>query len=222
MGFLSLLRSLDELLYEIISWLVFFPLTLWRALRRPLRMMDYADTELADKPVRQYTATLSPPLFLFLALLLAHLVELAVVGENVIVGSTRGISRLIDSDTNLLIMRALLFSVFPLVMATWLVVRQGIGLDRDTLRPPFYSQCFVAAPFALVISLAGTIMRPGSPWAELAGLCLIVLALIWYGTLQVRWFAMHLKQSRVRSFVDASLGMILSLAIMVGIGALFR
>ena len=222
MGFLSLLRSLDELLYEIISWLVFFPLTLWRALRRPLRMMDYADTELADKPARQYTATLSPPLFLFLALLLAHLVELAVVGENVIVGSTRGISRLIDSDTNLLVMRALLFSVFPLVMATWLVVRQGIGLDRDTLRPPFYSQCFVAAPFALVISLAATIMRPGSPWAELAGLCLIVLALIWYGTLQVRWFAMHLKQSRVRSFVDASLGMILSLAIMVGIGALFR
>lgn len=33
MDFMKWLNSLDELLYEVMSWLVFFPLTLWRALR---------------------------------------------------------------------------------------------------------------------------------------------------------------------------------------------
>ena len=36
MNFLKLIQSLDELLYEIMSWLIFYPVTLWRALTRPL------------------------------------------------------------------------------------------------------------------------------------------------------------------------------------------
>jgi hypothetical protein len=48
MDFLKLIRSLDELLYEIMSWLIFYPVTLWRALTRPLKMMDYSDAEQGD------------------------------------------------------------------------------------------------------------------------------------------------------------------------------
>lgn len=35
MFFVSLLKSFDDLLYELMSWLVFYPLTLRRALRHP-------------------------------------------------------------------------------------------------------------------------------------------------------------------------------------------
>ena len=62
MHFVSLLKSLDDLLYQVVSWLVFYPITLWRVLRRPGAMMVYADRELADAEERQYEDTLSPPL----------------------------------------------------------------------------------------------------------------------------------------------------------------
>lgn len=68
MDFLKLFESLDELLYEIMSWLVFYPITLWRAIAHPLRMMNYADAELGDSETEQYTDALSPPLFLLLSL----------------------------------------------------------------------------------------------------------------------------------------------------------
>lgn len=51
LDFMKLLKSLEELLYELVSWLLFYPLTMWRSVVRPLSMMRYADTELADRPV---------------------------------------------------------------------------------------------------------------------------------------------------------------------------
>src|SRR5690349_10768094 len=72
MNFFNLLQSLDELLYEVMSWLVFYPITLWRTLVRPLQMMDYSDVEQGDASDQQYTDTLSPPLFLLLSLIIIH------------------------------------------------------------------------------------------------------------------------------------------------------
>ena len=39
MDFMKIIESLDEALYTVMGWLVFYPLTLWRALVRPLAMM---------------------------------------------------------------------------------------------------------------------------------------------------------------------------------------
>lgn len=46
MNFVQWLNSLDELLYELMSWFVFFPVTLWKVLRHPLAMMRYAEDQL--------------------------------------------------------------------------------------------------------------------------------------------------------------------------------
>jgi len=37
--FLIFLKSFEVFLYELMSWLVFYPRTLWRSVRRPLEMM---------------------------------------------------------------------------------------------------------------------------------------------------------------------------------------
>jgi hypothetical protein len=118
-------------------------------------------------------------------------------------------------------MRLLLFSIFPLIMATRLVRLQRIGLTRDTLRPPFYSQCYVAAPFVLAISLAATLAGMGRLWALVAAAAVAVIALLWYGILQTRWFAQHLRISIARGFLHASVAMIESLVIVLAIAALF-
>ena len=221
MDFFRLLKSLDDLLYEVMSWLVFYPITLWRTVRHPQRMMAYADAELEDAETEQYTDTLSPPLFLLVSLVLSHAIELAMVGESPLVTRMTGFDRLIDSDTSLLVLRGLLFSVFPLVMATRMVRRQKLALTRRTLRPPFYSQCYIAAPFALVMGVSATAMQIPAVWAHIVGIALLVVALTVYGTLQTRWFALHLGVSHRRAFVDASIAMLGSVAMVMFASSLF-
>ena len=50
MDFIRILRSLEELLYEAMTWIVFYPRTLWRSIRSPIRMLQYAQRELGMLP----------------------------------------------------------------------------------------------------------------------------------------------------------------------------
>ena len=56
MDFVKILRSFEEFLYEILTWLLFYPRTLWRVLRRPLAMMRYSDGEQNDAPENESLA----------------------------------------------------------------------------------------------------------------------------------------------------------------------
>jgi len=49
-------------------------------------------------------------------------------------------------------LRALAFSIFPLTAATTLLRRRHLAIDRKSLRGPFFSQCYLTAPFALAVS----------------------------------------------------------------------
>ncbi|HUH24223.1 MAG TPA: hypothetical protein VLZ51_09205, partial [Brevundimonas sp.] len=121
MNVLTILRSVEELLYEVISWLLFYPRTLWMTVTRPLRTMRYSDSEQRDRPEQQYLETLSPPLFLVLSILLAHGAELA-FGLDVEQG-TSALGRLVTGNEQaLLAFRALLFSLYAVIFA-WLALR---------------------------------------------------------------------------------------------------
>ena len=182
----------------------------------------YADVELDDQPDQQYSDTLSPPLFLLLTLILSHGVELATVGQSpIVVASKVGLDAVVSDDTNLLVLRLAMFSVFPLIMAARLVRQQKQRLDRETLRAPFYSQCYVAAPFALVLGVAGILLTLKPLWCGVTGLALGAVALLWYGTLQTRWFARHLGVSLLRGWGHANVAMIESLVLVGAVAALF-
>ena len=221
MNFMQWLNSLDELLFEILSWVIFFPITLWRIIRHPLSMMAYAEAQLSLPEDDQYGDALSPPIFLVQSLLLAQALELTLVGTNAIVRSRHGLASLVDDNTSLLLLRLILFGVFPLLMASRLVRKRGAGLDRKTLKPAFYAQCYLAAPFALTLGIGGTMIT--QPWdrVRIAGLAVIVIALLAYGMVQTRWFAEQLGQSRVRGFVHASFGMVESSVIATLVALLF-
>lgn len=221
MHFMGLLKSLDELLYEVMSWLIFYPVTLWRSLRRPLAMMDYSDRELGQAEEQQYTDTLPPPLFLLISLLLAHALELLIVGDSPLIASHQRLAALVDDDTTLLIMRLVVFSVFPLVFAAQVVRAQHKGLTRETLRRPFYAQCYAAAPFALVLSIAGILIQVDWFEVQFAGVLLGGLALLVFGLVQARWFAQHLNRSVIAGFGHASIAMVGSLVLALVSAPLF-
>jgi hypothetical protein len=198
MDFMRLLKSLEELLYEVMVMLVFFPRTLWLTFRYPQRMMDYADTELGDVQSEQYKDTLSPPLFLMVCLLISHLVERA-TPANVAVQ----LPAFLEDTQNLLIFRVFIFSIFPLIMSLRLLQRMKIDLDRDTLKPIFYSQCFVTAPVTIFVGVGTAVSHAGGSIAHWAANLIFAIGFGWYISQQTLWFKTKLDTGMVRAAANA-------------------
>ncbi len=106
----------------------------------PAATTRYSEDEQADAPAEQYADMLSPPLLLMLTILIAHGFELG-MGARMPETKTAVAKALFGSEQNLPMLRALRFSIFPLVAATTLLGRRKLVLDRTALRGPFFSQC---------------------------------------------------------------------------------
>lgn len=198
MDLMKILRSFEEFIFEAITWLVFYPLTLWRILRNPLATMDYSDREQADAEERRYDDTLSPPLFLLATIVLANLVSVAFHVPPPPEASPL-MHAIFGSQQNLVLFRSLAFSLIPLVAATTLLRHQGRRLSRETLRPPFYAQCYLAGVCAGCLSIGSTIFaRPDLP--NVVGAAIMIGGGVWFVTVQSRWFARRLNLSIMRGF----------------------
>ncbi len=215
------LNSLDELLFEVMSWLIFFPLTLWRTLVQPLSMMAYADEQLALPEEEQYAAAVSPPLFLALSLLLAHGAATALGQTDKIIDNQHGLAALVDDQTSALLLRLVLFAIFPLLMSVRLLRRHGVSIKRGSLRLPFYGQCYPAATFALTFSLGTTLTSLTTRAADLTGISLVVLSHLYFVGVETRWFMMQLLIGPVRAAGHALLALGQGYAVFVLVGFFF-
>ena len=179
MDFLKLLKSIEELLYELVTWILFYPLTVAKVLARPISMMAYAEAELRDEVHEQYADTLSPPIALLITLFLVHALE-AIVPRT----GAAPVTGLLADDNNLIAFRAVAFSLFPLLFAIVYLRQRGTKLTRSSLRPGFYAQCYVALPFVVAFTLGGMIATRGQP---IAGLSLMGIGYVWYIAVQAIW-----------------------------------
>ncbi|MFE9082818.1 hypothetical protein ACQKKG_11800 [Brevundimonas sp. NPDC003935] len=202
MNVLTILRSVEELLYEVISWLLFYPRALWMTVMRPLRTMRYSDSEQRDRPEQQYLETLSPPLFLVLSILLAHGAELA-FGLGVEQG-TSALGRLVTGNEQaLLAFRALLFSLYAVIFA-WLALRlTGKRIDRESLRAPFFAQCYLAGATAILISMGSIGLRANSDLTVAAGGLVIAATTVWYIAVEAVWLRRECGRGPVTAGVIA-------------------
>jgi hypothetical protein len=184
-------RTMGEILYEVMTGLLFYPRTLWRVLLWPTEA-------LAASPGRDEAPPdlVSPPLFLFISILLAHALDLCLRSELGEAAQPSGFGPLL--------FRALAFSLFPLVMAAGTLRRQGSPVDHATLREPFELQCLCAAPFALSLSVA--VILVGSPVeaTRLAGAAIGLAAVAWYLCVQTRWLHRRLAVGSFQAFRTAT------------------
>jgi len=136
MDFLKILRSFEEFIFEATTWLLFYPLTLWRIVRGPLAAMDYSDREQADPEDKRYDDAISPPLVLLATIVIANFVSVAVHIPPP-EGASDLTKALAASPERLALFRSLVFSLIPLVAALTLLRRLGHKVSRHSLRPPF-------------------------------------------------------------------------------------
>ena len=213
MDFMKLLKSLDDFLYEVVGWIVFYPITFFRSVLKPVEMLRYSDRELLGPEEEQYTDTFNPPIFLLITLLIAYLLGKVVQPQI-------KISNLLSKDTDLLLFRGVIFSIFPVLMAVDLLRQQGRRIDRVALRPLFYGQCFIAAPFALVASIAGLLVEFQRAPYVIAGILVFLLAFCWYVAVEVAWFSSTLNVTKIRATCHVLIVVFLAnvLVVLVAIG----
>lgn len=197
MDFMKLLKSLDDFLYEVVGWIIFYPVTMARSVLHPVAMLHYSDLELMKPDEEQYSDTLNPPIFLLITLFLAFL-----AGKILQPPIASHLPGFLSNDSNLLLFRGITFSIFPMLMALNMLGRQGKRIDRGALRPPFYGQCFIAAPFALAASMAGQLVELHRTRYVLSGLALFFIALAWYVAVEIVWFSTTLNISKKRAAWD--------------------
>ena len=215
MDLLKILRSFEEFLFEAVSWLVFYPLTLGRILRGPLAAMDYSDREQSDSEEHRYDDALSPPLFLLATIVLTNLLSMALHVPQP--PEATDLSRVVyASQQNLVLFRSLAFSLIPLVAAVTLLRHEKKRISRGTLRAPFYAQCYLAAVCVAFVSVGGAIFqRPELPNA--VGAAIMIVGAAWFLFVQSRWFARRLNVSKARGAVIAVLALIRALIYLLAI-----
>jgi hypothetical protein len=221
MDFMRWLNSLDELLYEVMSWLLFFPLTLMRSVFRPIGIMAEIEKEAALPDDQRYKAVLSPPLFLALALLLAHAVATALGQVDTIVLNHNGLANLVNDNASALILRVIVFASFPLFLAARLVRRSGRKLDRDTLQLPFYEQCYPAAVFALGLGVGTSLSLDLHGIANILGHGIVAASIGYYWLVETRWFARTLGIGHVRAAGNVLIGLFEGTIFLVVVAILF-
>ncbi|TDK21045.1 hypothetical protein E2F46_15205 [Luteimonas aestuarii] len=185
MDFLKILKSFEEFVYEALTWLLLLPRTLLRIVLHPRRMTRYAATELGDGGEGRFDDAISPPLLLILCVLVAHFIDLAIRAQAPAAPGTLA-SVLLASEQNLLLYRTIAFGVWAMAGAACFLWRTGVSIGRTTLRRPFYEQCYLVAPFALVLSISGSLMLMGERWLVVGG-SLTLAGGLWLWLVQVDW-----------------------------------
>ena len=196
MPFLIFLKSFEVLLYEVMSWLVFYPRTMWRSIRHPLQLMERTGDELKLAPAEQFRDVVSPPIFLLLTVVAANGIEVAVVGNNRLIDDGIGLATMITDNTSLILFRLIAFATLPVISGVFALAVMRRPVDRDTLQPVFYGQCFVTTPVVLLFSTAATITRLPQTAANIPATFLFVAAALFYVTVEAAWFVWEAKRSK--------------------------
>lgn len=205
MDFLKVLKSFEEFVYEALTWFVLLPRTLLRIVLHPHRMAAYASSELARVDEKQFSAAVSPPLLLILCVLIAHFVDLGMRTQTPDASGSLA-STILASEQNLLLYRTIAFGVWALAGAVYFLLRSGIPMDRESLRAPFYEQCYLVSPFALLLSIGSSLsLMPGNAYATHAAPWLVLVAFLWFWFVQIDWIGRKTGLSLWRRIAAATL-----------------
>lgn len=180
---MRILQSLEEFLYEVMSWIVFYPRAILRTLKHPVAVAVYTREQLVQPRELQFTELISPPLLLILTVLVAHIVEMGTPHGVQAAKSAIG-KELFASEQGIIATRSLFYCIFALLGSlSWLrSLRKPV--NRETLREPFYVHCYLLAPFALGMAVATTAaMNLPTPWS-VASAPIYLASCVWYAWAQ--------------------------------------
>ena len=174
---LSLSKVIEKGVFEILMWILFFPLTLFRMIFRPRTTLAYVRQEVAKADLEDgdddasFESAVRPALFLFLAVVIAAVLVPLTPEEIAEYQQTDLGKALLGSWISLVAYNTVIFSIMPLTGAVLLDLLTPGRMTRRTLRLPFDQQCYIGAPsmFGLMalVSLFSSLSVSSVTWCFL-------------------------------------------------------
>jgi hypothetical protein len=200
----------EQVIYDFLMWVIFFPYTLIRVLLKPIAMTNEVTKELQRPSGEDRFNGLSPPLFLFLCVVgawaLSHppTLVLAASAEKTLAG------QVLSSPENLILFRVIIGCAYPLTGALiyeWLTPG---GISHASFRQPLYQQAYVCGPYTLISGVASSYMSLSKIiWVQGLSFGIVSLITIWFVVTQMRYFKAFTKQPTLISLL-LSIGTLLS------------
>jgi len=163
MIFIGIIQSLQDFIFEILTWIVFLPKTLLRIIFKPTQMVKYVNEEMEKPPDKQYDEYLHPAFFFLGTAIL-----------RIALPSSRDLTEALTEEGILkTIIQDLIILIFYLVWMEWLNKRP---LKRSTLKRPFHIQCYILGSVQFLEILLLRLDRSGSRtgFIEIAVITMIV------------------------------------------------
>jgi hypothetical protein len=158
MDFVKLIQSLQELVFEIVVWILLLPKTLFRALVRPDLMVKYVNSELQKEPEKQFDDLVSPVLF-YLLLAVIPAAFYTWTGQE----TTGQVGPLSPLTENNVLASAITTSISLLIYLVWIEGLNRRPLRRSGLRRLFFIQCYLVTPAQLIYTLLLTSLGTMNP-----------------------------------------------------------
>ena len=187
MNLVSIIRSIEELLVEVMFWFILIPKTLAKLISSPGWPSQYVAGELSRPADERFDDYVSPVIFWLVLAVVPYFWALT------------PFVRLVPADVKQqMFLVALFLAVGPLGFATALLASQGKSVTGTALKPLFYGQCYCftpaflfCLPFVFLLAKGDGIDRYqgvalGSIGASILWLFVAEIATL-HRTLQVSW-----------------------------------
>lgn len=213
MDFVRTLQSLEEAVYEVITWVLFLPKTLAQILFRPDWVRGYVSAEFDKDQADRFQAYLSPVLFW----LIVAVVPYAATSLNT---DTTQLNLRIP-DMSILLSTMLLLVTVPTWFAFILLKMQSQPLERSALKRLLYIQCYPAALFELMILPSAVYVASRgeglSPAVVAISQVLLVIGVAWFLLAQVTIFRAELRVGWGGALGRAAIATLSSLLILAAV-----
>lgn len=216
MDFNNFAKSVEEGIYDVMMWILFYPLSLLRIIVFPVSTLRYVEEQSRADPSTAFSDAMRPALLLFLSIAIGALLVPINAQEAAVLQQTRLGKVLVESWFALLIFRMVVYSIFALAGAVIYDLLTPGKVTRETLRTPFNQQCYICAPFALTFSALLVQLTRGESDFYIG---MLLTVLIWFVAMQFLFFRRFMKRN---IFACLLLALAVLLIGAVGLEVVFR
>ncbi len=167
-------KLVEQGVYDVMMWILFYPLSLLRTLLQPRKILAYVREQFGVAPEEAFANGMRPALFLFISICMVSFLSPMDNAEIAQYQRSDLGKMLMGSALPMLVFNTLIFSLLPLTGAVMLDFLNFGRVTRNSLRLPFEQQCYISAPFALLVSILVISFKGRESRAEIILLALLV------------------------------------------------
>lgn len=145
-------KAVEQGVYDVMMWILFFPLTVVRMIFGPRRMLRYVREQSLVDSAEAYSEAMRPALFLAIAIIVGSYLSPDDLDELNKLSSSELSKTVYGSWASFTIFTVIALCLVPLVGALLLDLLTPGKINRESLRVPFEQQCYIGAPSILMLT----------------------------------------------------------------------